>query len=53
MNTKQLIKSLENKSTFAFAWSILWRTWVIVMGIQVILLALMFFMIAITGLVVG
>lgn len=32
MTTKELIKKLENKSAFRFAWAILWRNWVLILG---------------------
>jgi hypothetical protein len=41
MTTKELIKKLENKSPFALAWSVLWRIWVLMLGLYAIVFLLM------------
>ena len=37
MTTKELIKKLENKSPFKLAWAMLWRGWVLVLGVYLVL----------------
>lgn len=44
MNTKQLLKKLEDRSPFLLAWAVLWRIWILMMGFYatVFLIALIF-----------
>ncbi len=40
MTTKELLTKLENKSTFALAWSVLWRMWVLMFGAYALIMFL-------------
>jgi hypothetical protein len=44
MNTKQLLKKLEDRSPFLLAWAVMWRMWVLVLGFYaaIFLIALIF-----------
>lgn len=36
MKVKELMKALENKSTFRLAWAVLWRMWVLILGFYIV-----------------
>ena len=47
MTTKELIKKLENKSSFALAWSVLWRMWVLMLGFYMMMAVVFGFLIVV------
>jgi hypothetical protein len=48
MTTKELLKECENRTAFSLAWAILWRQWVLMMGVYAVILVAALF-VAIVG----